>query len=110
MVRDEIEDPDEKPQERRNGKEPAASDNGLLGRPAYQRKKTAIPNASRKSGIIFIHCSIAALAASGAMVCQKFSPALDAKASEAISSGRATTAFFMDYPTAISSGGGCVRA
>lgn len=39
MVRDEIEDPDEKPEERGNGKEPAASDNGLLGRPADQREK-----------------------------------------------------------------------
>ena len=48
-------------------------------------KKTAIPNASRKSGIIFIHCSIAALAATGAMDCPKFSPALDAQASEAVS-------------------------
>jgi len=55
MVRDEIENPDEKPQERGNGKEPAAS----------------------------------------AMDCPKFSPALDAKASEDISSGRATAAFFM---------------
>ena len=39
MVCDEIEDPDEKPEERGNSKEPAASDNGLLWTLADQREK-----------------------------------------------------------------------
>ena len=96
MVRDEIEDPDEKPQERRNGKEPAASDNGLLGRPADQREKNGYTERQQEKRNHLYPLLDSRVSGHRRHGLPKVLPASDAQAIEAISSRMATTiVFFM---------------